>query len=113
MRRFSRILSPISDLGHHPPRSHDITDIRFTGKLTSKEAGVVRIAYFGHIAATRKRGPENASHGKMQFVGIGTYDENDRELVSLKWVAEGTYQGYPPWDKPRMTEALLEWRRSN
>jgi hypothetical protein len=113
MRSFSRILSPISDLGHHPPRPQDVTDIHFTGKVIGKEDGIVPIAYSGHIAATLSRGPKHASHAKMHFIGIGTYDENDHQIVSLTWISDGTYRGYPPWDKLRETEALLEWRRSN
>ena len=112
MRKLSRILSPISDLGHHPPRPQDVTDVRFFGKVVGQDDGVVRINYSGEIAATRKRGPEHASHGKMQFFGVGTYHQRDQKLGSVTWVSEGTYRGYPPWDKPRKTEALVEWRSS-
>jgi hypothetical protein len=112
VRRFSRVLSPISDLGHHPPRPQDVTDVQLTGKVTQNESGIAHLTYRGQIAATRRLDPDHASHAQAKIVGAGIYDTRTGRLQNLTLVLDGDYRGYPPWDSLRKTEALLEWHRA-
>lgn len=107
--QFSRILSPISDLGHHPPRPSDVTDIQLTGMVVEITDGVALVSYTGRFAATRKR-ETSASSGEMKLTGLGRYKAETGRPLALIWILEGEYRGYPPWDKPRQTEALVEWK---
>ncbi|HUF62426.1 MAG TPA: hypothetical protein VMN36_10160 [Verrucomicrobiales bacterium] len=112
-RKFARIMSPIGDLGHLPPGPDDVTDVALTAKVVAIREGIAEIEYTGRIAATRRREDTAVSEAAMTVKGGGTYGVAAGRMESVTLIFEGTFTGYPPYNKPVETAALAEWRRAD
>jgi hypothetical protein len=89
-RRFSRILSGGSDLGHKQPvRPEDVTSVTVTGKVVSVAGSSALVIYRGRITGERHNG-KVLLKSEVAIQGAGEYDVKAGRLRSLKFVFEGS-----------------------
>jgi hypothetical protein len=111
--QFSRCLSNVSDKSTMP-RPDEVTAVDMTGTVERVRNGVATISYAGHIAALHPH-PFNKNyvtkaHARMR--GVGTYDVERKEMVSLLWIFEGASRNVqPPAREDSPFAAVVEWRR--
>ena len=110
-RKFGRVLGPGDE--NTMPRPHEVTSVRFVGKVGSVRDGVAELRYEGRIAGSHEtQSNRGRCHGKARLTGAGRYDTRTGRLLSLVWVFDGTFVGPPPYDRPaRAYSGVAEWRR--
>ncbi len=109
-KRLARGLSPISDQSVMPAPG-DVTNAELSGVVESVEGGTATISLKGSIAAKHliEKDAKRPSYGEARIGGIVTAD--DKGLVFVLIVLDGTFKHAPPNDEARSTGAVFEWRR--
>jgi hypothetical protein len=110
-RKFVRALSPSSDQSTMP-KPGDATLSALKGRVGSVESGRAKILLTGEWAS------EHAKEGNLQKIARATataegtvrFDGERKTLESLLMVFSGIYRDAPPWDGPRETGAVVEWK---
>ncbi len=114
-----------SMLNLHDVRFHgrnDVTDFEFTGKVTAVQDGIAYLNYRGRIRGHYdERTPDHsggfiASTELRMLGGVGAYDLQAGQMLSLTWVFDGSY-----WLCKELSDrdhadgdhyvAVVEWRR--
>jgi hypothetical protein len=109
-RQFCRALSPASDQSTMP-RPDEVTDARVTGAVRSVSSDEVALDYHGEIAASHTY-EGRVNRARATLAGVGTCTVRTRRMTSLALVLDGLYRHFPPYDSPRETGALIEWRQA-
>jgi hypothetical protein len=112
-KEFCRCLSTVSDKGSMPIPA-EVTEADFTGTVTRVKDGIATISYSGRIAAlhTHPFNKRYVNTVKATVRGLGSYDVEKKEMVSLLWVLEGATRNIsPPETTANPLGAVIEWKR--
>jgi hypothetical protein len=110
-RKFSRALSPISDLST-VPRPEDLTEVEMTGEVIARAGKAATVRLTGRLKGTRlsEGDASRRVHGRATLEGLAEFDEWG-QLSRLLLLFEGAFQWPPPYHDPAIpTGALVEWR---
>lgn len=107
-RKFSRVLSPSSDQSTMPVPS-DVTSVEMVGTPGPAENGVVRVRYAGRLAAAHTY-EGKTSRGEATLAGEALCDAVTGQPRALTFLFIGIHRSPPPYDAPRNTGAVVEWR---
>jgi hypothetical protein len=110
---FSRCLSIVSDKSTMP-RPEEVTEVEIVGTVERVKNGVAALSYRGRISAlhphTFNKNYETVSRANIR--GVGSYDVEKKEMVSLLWIFEGANRNVRPPEKGESPfAAVVEWRR--
>jgi RNA polymerase sigma factor (sigma-70 family) len=112
--KLSRLLSVDSD-PTNMPLPEDVTAVRLAGKVQTVENGIAYLLYNGEISGGHVLPGRNKFSGvDATVVGVGAFDPEARQMLSLTLVLEGTfYEDTPPIKENtprRPAGAVVEWR---
>jgi hypothetical protein len=112
-KEFCRCLSVVSDKGTMPTPD-EVTEVDFSGTVTRVKGGLASLTYTGKIAALHTH-PFNKNYVntvQATLRGIGTYDVEKKEMVSLLWILDGAARNVKPPEKgDRPLASVVEWQR--
>ena len=115
-RRFFPLLNPF-DIKFRDPA--EVTEVQLVGRVASVREGIARLVYEGRIAGTHHGTKNEGSEGKSlssalkMAGGVGAYDIQAGQMLSLTWVWDGRFRSYPPYaDPPIRFGAVAEWHQS-
>jgi hypothetical protein len=111
-RKLGRVLSPSSDQSTMP-LPDDAKTARLTATINDLSAGQITLRLAGkwdvvHMAEGDLARPIRAD---AEAEGFAIIDTDKHCLKDLLLVFNGTYRHAPPYDSPRETGAVAEWRR--
>jgi hypothetical protein len=109
-RKFSRCLSPVSDLVTMP-RPADVTDVALTGKIHAIRDDTAILTYSGRLAAVHRHShyKEKTNQAAARIEGVAELDLKTRKLRALALVCDGVYRDFPPYDGGQQIVAGVEW----
>jgi hypothetical protein len=110
-RKFVRALSPSSDQSTMPlPREAKKAELK--GRVESVENRRAKITLTGAWESehAKEGNKEKIVHANATAEGIAWLEGHAFE--SLLMVFQGVHHDAPPWDGPRETGAVVEWRRA-
>ena len=98
----------------------EVTHVQFGGRVASVRNGIAYLVYTGRIAGTHECSPEGRP-GQQYSVevnmigGVGTYDIQSGQMLSLTWVCEVLARVFPSASPPpaARSAAIAEWRRGD
>jgi hypothetical protein len=98
--------------GHNP--IEDVNEVDFNGTVERVKIGIAPVSYTGKIATlhthTFNKNYVKKAHAKLR--GVGSYDVEKKEMVSLLWIFEGASRNVqPPARDDNPLAAVVEWRR--
>jgi hypothetical protein len=104
-------LSPITD-AIYSPLANDAKLAKLTCKIESVEANRVLIQLKGkweteHFREGDRQLPIRAAAAADGYM---EYDPAKKQVTSLLLVLRGAYRSVPPWDTPRSTAGVIEWK---
>jgi hypothetical protein len=108
---FRRCLSTVSDQSFMP-KADDVTAVDFTGTVTRVKDGLASLSYAGRISSLHTH-PFNKNYvttASAKLQGIGTYDIEKKEMVSLLWIFEGANRDVKATAENPLA-AVVEWQR--
>lgn len=108
-RKFSRLLGPSNE--DSMPRPHEVTAFNIAAKLDRGENGVAILIYQGSLVGGHLNAAKKQTKGRVNIVGAGRYHVKTQQMLSLVWVADGIYNGAPPYDHDVGYSAVVEWVR--
>jgi hypothetical protein len=116
-RKFGLVLNPGGD-SIYVPRPEEVNPVQITGTVSQVTDGVAHLVFEGEIAAahagTRGSGQEGkVCRGEANCTGVGIYDANARQMLSLIWVWDGSWRSFGSSDDPPAKfGAVVEWQRT-
>lgn len=108
-RKFSRLLGPSNE--DSMPRPHEVTAFNIVAKLDRGENGVAIVTYQGSLVGGHLNAAKKQTKGRVNIVGVGRYHVKTQQMLSLVWVADGVYNGPPPYDYDVGYSGVVEWVR--
>ena len=109
--QFSCCLSTVSDKSMMP-RPDEVTEVDISGSVSRTKDGIATLSYTGRIAAlhTHTFNKKYVYESRAKLRGIGTYDVDKQEMISLMWIFEGgSWLTHEKGDNP--LAAVVEWQR--
>jgi hypothetical protein len=96
------------------PLPGDAKLARLTATLESVEGGqsTLRLAGSWNVEHMAEGDPKRPIRASAEAEGFAVIDSKEQRLARLLLVFSGTYRHAPPYDSPRETGAVAEWRRA-
>lgn len=79
------------------------------GRVESVSNGLATITFMGQIAATHSS-ENRLSRSEAKLTGRALYDLHKKSFESLLLLSNGVYRHFPPYDAPRETGGVIEWK---
>jgi hypothetical protein len=110
-KSFAKALGPLTD-SIYTPRAEDATTASLRGEVEAVSGTAVLIRLTGRWETTHDRdgGTKAPVRCAATADGWAEYDTGSGQVRALLLVFRGTYRGIPPWDNPKPTGAVVEWR---
>jgi hypothetical protein len=110
-RRLAPVLSPITD-SIYSPQAADAKLAQFQARVQSVEPERIWIRYTGNLESLHYRDgdPKLPIRAAAAAEGFGEWDRTQNRMTALVLVFRGSYRNVPPWDQPKGTGGVVEWR---
>ena len=111
-RSFAKALGPLTD-SLYTPRPADVTTAELRGEVEAVSGARTLLRFHGRweTAHDRDGGTKAPVKCTATAEGLAEYDADAGHATSVLLVFRGTFRGVPPWDDPKPTGAVVEWRR--
>src|SRR5262249_37663665 len=94
------------------PRPADIKLAQLRCRVESVESGRIWIRYTGNLESLHDRDGNQKLpiRAAASLEGFGEWDRSQNRLSALVLVFHGSYRNVPPWDQPKGSGGVVEWK---
>jgi hypothetical protein len=110
-RQLAKALGPMTD-SIYTPQAKDATKAALRAEVDRVDGGLARVRLSGtwETLHHRDNDPKLPIRAAAKAEGVAFVDAASKQVRALLLVFEGTYRNVPPWDEPKPTAAVVEWR---